>query len=182
MRFAILALAVLLQALTFGVLVYGFTFWVEPWSAEFGMSRASVMAIVTGHMISLGIGSAFLGPLVDRVNARLAVIAGLAAFSLGMAVVSVAHSLWTIAAVYVLVMPVGAVFAGPLMAITLVARNFSRKRGLAFGISSAGTSLGGVMFPYIITWLLGDVGWRGAHLWLATVPTLVLIPLAWLTP
>lgn len=180
-RYAILALSVLLQALTFGILIYGFTFWVEPWTKEFDVSRSWVMAIVTGHMISLGICSAFLGPLVDRVDARLAVIGGLVAFSFGLALISAATSPLAIAAVYMLVMPVGAVFAGPLIAMTLVARNFTHRRGLAFGITSAGTSLGGVIFPFVITWLLVEFGWRSAHIWLATVPALVLIPLAWWT-
>ena len=146
----------MLQALTFGILVYGFTFWVEPWTKEFDVSRGWVMAIVTGHMISLGICSAFLGPLVDKVDARMAVVGGLVAFSTGMAMVSLAANAWFIAGIYVLIMPIGAVFAGPLMAMTLVARNFTHRRGLAFGITSAGTSLGGVIFPYVITWLLVD--------------------------
>lgn len=178
-RYAILGLSVLLQALTFGILVYGFTFWVEPWTKEFDVSRGWVMAIVTGHMISLGICSAFLGPLVDKVDARMAVVGGLVAFSTGMAMVSLAANAWFIAGIYVLIMPIGAVFAGPLMAMTLVARNFTHRRGLAFGITSAGTSLGGVIFPYVITWLLVDFGWRSAHLWLASVPALLLIPFAW---
>jgi MFS family permease len=179
LRYAVLALAVAMQSLTFGILTYSFTFWVEPWTDHFDVSRSQVMAIVTAHMISLGVCSALLGPLIDKIQARLAVITGLAAFSLGMAAISTAESLWLVVAVYVLIMPIGAVLAGPLMAMALVARNFNRRRGLAFGIASTGTSLGGVIFPYVTASLLVGIGWRGAHLWLAVVPPLILLPAAW---
>ena len=35
----IVGVAMIFQAITFGMTVYGFGFWVEPWSAEFGASR-----------------------------------------------------------------------------------------------------------------------------------------------
>ena len=41
----ILAVAMLFQAVAFGIGIYSFTFWVAPWSEEFGVGRGRVMLV-----------------------------------------------------------------------------------------------------------------------------------------
>jgi cyanate permease len=70
--------------------------------------------------------------------------------------------------------------AGPLAAQTLAARWFVKRRGLALGISTVGTSLGGFAMPPLVTWLQASLGWREANDVLAIIALAVIIPPVWL--
>ncbi|MEM5518339.1 MFS transporter [Henriciella sp. AS95] len=174
------ALAVAFQAATYGILMYSFTFWVDPWMTEFETNRSRVMAVISAHTIAMGIAAVFLGRWIDRIKARLALTIGLICLCCGLAIISIVNNIWLIMAVYVVIMPFAAVFAGPLMAMSLIARNVRSRQGLAFGITSMGTSIGGVAFPFIVTSLTTSIGWRETHLWLAVAIALLLIPIGWI--
>lgn len=173
-------LAVAFQAATYGVLMYSFTFWVDPWMAEFETNRSRVMAVISAHTIAMGIAAVFLGRWIDLMKARFSLMIGLICLCSGLALVSIVNSIWLIMAVYVFIMPFAAVFAGPLMAMSLIARNVRSRQGLAFGLASMGTSIGGVAFPFIVTSLTASVGWRETHLWLAAAIAILLIPTGWI--
>jgi sugar phosphate permease len=70
----------------------------------------------------------------------------------------------------------GSLAAGPLSASKLVANWFVRRRGLALGISATGTSIGGFLFPPLLTLAIGRFGWRGAALAMAGALVLVALP------
>jgi cyanate permease len=70
---------------------------------------------------------------------------------------------------------------GPLAAQTLAARWFESRRGLALGISTVGTSVGGFVMPPLVTTLQADLGWRDANDLLAMLVLVSVVPLVWLT-
>jgi len=67
------------------------------------------------------------------------------------------------------------VSSGLIVAVMLVSHWFVEKRGTAIGIALVGTSLGGIFFPQVGTWLITQFGWRKAMMWEAAFPILLLI-------
>ena len=57
---------------------------------------------------------------------------------------------------------------------------FTKGRGIAIGISAAGTSLGGFVFPFVTAQLIGDFDWRTAFQFLGALTFVFLVPLNWL--
>ncbi|WP_084421672.1 MFS transporter [Henriciella litoralis] len=176
----ILALVVVLQAVAIGVTTYCFTFLVTPWMAEFSLSRSEVLTAVTVHIFAAGAWGFVLGRMMDRYPSRYLLCGGIAAFTLGLILLSFATSMLMIILIYALIMPVAIHLSGSLAAMVVVARNFDERRGLALGLTSMGTSIGGVVFPFVFARLLADFGWRETLLSIGVVAGVVLTPICYL--
>jgi MFS family permease len=61
--------------------------------------------------------------------------------------------------------------------IANIARWFERHRGIALGIATCGQSLGGTIWPPVVTWVNGLVGWRETLQIYAAACLVVMIPL-----
>jgi MFS family permease len=64
---------------------------------------------------------------------------------------------------------------GLIVSIMLVSRWFVARRGTALGITVVGTSLGGIAFPQLGTWLIQKFGWRQAFAYEAIFPILLIL-------
>lgn len=176
----VVALAMLFQALTFGIGIYSATFWLVPWSEEFSAPRADVLQAMMFLSIAMGCIAPMAGRAMDRLPIGLLVCVGAGVMALGLCLVSVTQSLWQIKIIYATLMPIGLVLAGPLAAQTLAAKWFQEQRGLAIGVSSVGTSVGGFLIPPLVTALQAGYGWRTTHLVLALMVVVLVVPLTWI--
>jgi MFS family permease len=77
-------------------------------------------------------------------------------------------------------MPLAMALMGSLSAQTLVTRWFRGQRGLALGISSMGTNLGGIIFPLLVAGWLLEMGWRDVMQNLLVVAVVLVLPATWL--
>ena len=179
-RWYIVALTLVNQALALGVLVYSFALFVVPWLDEFEVSRSKVMLAILSFQIVTGLLSPVLGRYMDQFAMRLLVLSGALAMSLGLFLLSLATEFWQIVALHVTLLPVGMILTGTLASQTMVSKWFTEKRGLAIGVSSMGTSLGGLSVPLLTAWLIGEQGWQGAYLVLAMLSLILLVPLNYL--
>lgn len=175
-----LSAVVLLQAYTIGLLVYSFTLWVAPLMATFGTERAPVMAAASIAGIVMAAMSPIAGHAADHFRPRTVMLAGLSLFGAGLLATALIDEVWQLWLIYGTLGPIGAGLAGPVTCQTFVARCFEQGRGLALGISSAGTALGGLIFPPLIALLIGDIGWRAAHVAIALTGFLIVAPAVWL--
>ncbi len=175
----ILAVGMLFQAITFGVGIYCFTFWVAPWSLEFGVGRGDVMMVFLTMQVSMGALAPFAGQAMDRLSIRVLICCGAACMAVGLVLSAMATALWQLVVLYGTLMCAGMLLAGPLAAQTLTARWFLRRRGLALGISTVGTSLGGLTLPPLLTSMQASMGWRDASLVLAIIVAVSVLPLVW---
>lgn len=173
----VVAVTILLQSVTFGIGLYCFTFWIEPFRVEFGQSAGAVLSVVTALSIAKGLIGPVLGGVMDRRPARPLVVLGVATFGAGMLLTAAATSFWQIFVIYTLLLPVGLVFAGIQGAQTLTARWFTERRGLALGVSALGTSIGGLAFPPVVTHLMSIHGWRTTNVIIAVTFLAVMVPL-----
>lgn len=179
-RWQVLAFAVIMQALVIGVSVYCFAFFVVHWVEEFNTSRSELMFGFTGMTLIGGLMSPLCGVLIDRYPSRWVITGGVLAYALGLLAVTAASGAWVIILIFWLLMPLGMALAGSLMAQTLVAQAFDSRRGLALGICSLGTSIGGLLMPLVATTMLRQMEWRPVVSSLAIFTCVVIIPLAFI--
>ena len=176
-RWIVLAYGVMIQAVTIGIGIYSFGFFVVPWMTEFGVLRGGLMFAATGLSISAAIISPLCGYLIDRYSSRILLVTASVTFALGFVGISLAPTAIVVILLYALMLPIGTILAGTMMASSLVAKNFDEGRGFALGISALGTSLGGLLFPPLITYYLSILDWRTMFLVIAAlVFALVVIP------
>ena len=176
----VLAVAMLFQAVTFGIGIYSFTFWVAPWSADFAVGRSEVMTVFITLQVAMGALAPLAGRAVDRLSLRGLIIAGALCLAAGLLLAGRAGALWHLNLVYGTLIVAGMLLAGPLAGQTLAARWFVRRRGTALGVVTVGTSIGGFLLPPLVTWLHGSIGWRAANDWLALFVVLAIVPPVWL--
>ena len=167
------------QAISFGIGIYCFTFWVAPWSAEFGVGRGDIMLVFFTLQVSMGLLAPFAGQAMDRLSVRALVCAGAVSLAVALVLAARATALWQLVVLYGSLVVGGTLLAGPLAAQTLTARWFGRRRGLALGISTVGTSIGGFLLPPLVTRLQSAMGWREANDVLALLVVVAVVPLVW---
>jgi len=152
-------------AVIFGI-AYSFAAFFESFASEFGAARADVSLVfgVTG-LVYFVLG-AFGGMLADRFGPRIVTSAGMALIVVALLAGSVAGSMRQVTLAYGVVLGVGiALVYTP--AIGCVQPWFTRRRGLAAGIASAGIGAGTLLVPLAATAAIAMWQWRGAMVALA---------------
>jgi MFS family permease len=150
----------------FSVMLSTTGLFMEPVTRELGWSRTLYSSGVSIATITTAVLSPFFGILIDRLGSRrlalpgvLVTMAAMAAFGLtngapwqwmllwfvfGATSVSIKSTIWTAAVLGV----------------------FERSKGLALGLTMAGTALSQVLVPPVGDWLINHFGWRAAYVWL----------------
>lgn len=164
----------LMQTFTVGICIYSFALFVVPWIEEFSVDRSSVMIAITGFSLASAILAPLGGWLVDRYQSRYLVLGGLMLFCLSLVALSQASSTMVITLLFTLVLPVGATLAGSVIALYITTSRVKTRRGLAIGITSLGTSLGGFFLPLLVTFLLSAYSWRVTFIMLAAAVMIVV--------
>ncbi len=176
----VLAVALVFQGITFGLGLFSFTFFTEHWIEEFGAPRGELMAAVTAATLAIGAFGPFAGRAMDRYSIRAIVCTGGVLFALGFLALSTATAVWHVILIYATLMGGGLVLGGTIAGQTLAAKWFRGRRGLAVGLVTIGTSIGGFILPPLATWLIGELGWRTACVALAGLTLVTILPPVWL--
>ncbi|MBV8772201.1 MAG: MFS transporter [Deltaproteobacteria bacterium] len=139
-------------------------------------SRAEVSLLPSVLALSAGISVLPVGWLVDRIEARLVIIAGAVLAAGAFFLASSAHSLATMVAAY-FVLGIG-ISAGTVLPASLVLANwFTERRGLAMGIALSGSTVGGSIMTLVAGQLFQVTGWRAAYIALGLPMIVVVVPL-----
>ncbi len=147
-------------AVIFGV-SYSFAALFEPLQQQFQARRAdlSLMFGLSGLIyFVLGAGA---GLLADRFGPRLVTSVGMLFIAAGLLASSFAHSLNLVTWAYGVGVGVG-VGLVYTPAIACVQPWFTRRRGLAAGLASAGIGAGTLLVPLAVSALIGAMDWRAA--------------------
>lgn len=153
---------------TFGVFLL-------PISAALEIGREQVGLTIAVQNLAFGIGLPFIGALADRRGARAIVAVGALLYAAGLWAVTTATSGWT------LLLSLGLIVGLAQSATTFVVVFGAlgrvvpaQHRGLAFGLATAGGSLGMFVFVPIAQMLVSAMGWQAALTSLAGVALLML--------
>jgi MFS family permease len=148
--------------------------------AEFQATRAEASLPYTLTMVGFALGGILMGRMSDRFGAMWPVMIASCVMGLGYILAGLAPSLLVFALVQgVLIGALGSSASfGPLMADASMW--FMRRRGIAVALAASGNYLAGVVWPPLLTVLIGNWGWRVAHIVvgcivLATMPLIALM-------
>jgi MFS family permease len=145
--------------------------------AEFNVPRANAALPYTLTTIGFMVGGIIVGRVADRFGILPPLAAGTVLMSLGYVLTAFAPSLAVFAIVSgVMIGLGGAASFAPLVAD--VSLWFDRHRGLAISLSTAGSSLAGVVWPPIIQHSIAEVGWRQTHIGIGIFCLATMLPLS----
>ena len=147
-------------AVIFGV-AYSFAAFFESFAGEFAAQRAEVSLVFGLSGLLYFVLGAFGGMLADRFGPRAVSSAGMVCIALGLLASSLAGSMTQVTLAYGIGVGVGiALVYSP--SIGSVPPWFTRRRGLAAGIASAGIGAGTLVVPLLAAWAIAALQWRGA--------------------
>ena len=165
-------------AVIFGV-AYSFAAFFESFAREFDAQRADV-SLVFGlcglTYFVLGVGG---GMLSDRFGPRVVCVSGMVLIATGLLGTSLADSMPMVYVAYGVCIGLGiALVYTP--AIGCVQPWFTRRRGLASGIASAGIGAGTLVVPLLASSLITSLPWRDAMRIMAVGVLVLGVGSAWL--
>ena len=144
--------------------------------ADYGVSYTEIGLALTVFNAVSAVLQTPAGFLVDRVNARLVLVAGLMCGAAGLAMASLVNSYWVLVAMFGL-MGIGNTVYHPAN-YALLSRHVSTERvGQAYSIHTFAGLAGGAVAPASILLMHSYFGWRGAFMGAAMLGLLVAVAL-----
>ncbi|HUI25091.1 MAG TPA: MFS transporter [Candidatus Kryptonia bacterium] len=177
----IVAVAFVTHCVTTGIVFYSFGVFLTVLTDAFGWSRAEVSWGFSLVSLCGAVYAPLVGRAIDRYGPRPSQIVGALAMASGFVLL---RGIESRTAFYLLmggVVSLGSTALGPLPSNTAVSNWFVKLRGRALGISTAGISMGGVIFVPLTQFLIDRLGWRDAFAALGVLIVVIVIPpVAWL--
>ncbi len=161
-----------------GAGMYSVTVVLPRIQAEFGVARADASLPYTLTMVGFGLGGILMGRLADRFGVMVPVMIGAVGLGAGFIAAGSAASVWQFMLAQGLLMGLlgtSATFA-PLVADT--SQWFTRRRGIALAICMSGNYLAGAVWPPIVQYFVGTVGWRQTYIGIGVFCVVTMLPLA----
>ncbi|VVN68966.1 hypothetical protein PS726_00280 [Pseudomonas fluorescens] len=163
--------------------LYAFGSMIVPLQEAFGWSRGEIQPAISFLFASSVVSIQITGWLFKRYGIRPVTLCSLVALALAYALMTFnTGSIWQLYGGYALL-----AFAGlGTMQVTwtqLVNLWFDLNRGLALAIILSGTGLAALVLPPVLSWAIGQWGWRAGYWVLGLLPLLVTLPLSlcWLS-
>jgi MFS family permease len=174
----ILAITCAIVLLSNGLTLGGITVFDRELLAALGVGRGELKLRDLVQMLTAAAAAPFLGALADRYGVRPLMAFGLLALAAGFAAYPWVSSVQQVYALHV-VLGLGLSSTGLVLCVTVVARWFERRKGIALGLVLAGGSLGNATLPLLNSWLNGQFGWQRAFLVIAALPLMLVPAVIW---
>jgi len=153
-------------------MVFGVFF--EPLITEFGWSRAVTSGAFSLSMILSGILGVAMGGLNDRFGPRIVLSFCGVILGLGFFLMSQVNATWQMYLFLGVLIGIGE--SGIWVPVlSTIARWFTKRRSLMSGIVMAGSGIGGLIEPPLVSRLIADSGWRMAYIVLGIIVLLVMV-------
>ena len=165
-----------IQAIGVGIYVaYGVFF--NPLIVEFGWSRTVVSGASSVAFLIMGIFGIFIGRLNDRFGPKKLMTITAIFLGIGTLLMSRLTTVWQLYLFYGIIFGIG-LSSIDVIALTTIARWFSRNRGMMTGIVKVGTGAGQFILPLVASILIASYGWRNAYLIIGTTAMVMLVAVA----
>lgn len=161
-----------------GMVTFGFPAFYPSIIETFGWSRTEIVLGNTFMSWTFGGMGLVWGMGIDKYGVRVVLLIGTICVALSYLLFMRMSALWELYAIS-LIFGAGLPAMGYLSNQVLQSRWFVRRRGLAVGVVTAASALGGAVAPTLITFLIMRVDWRNTMglldivLW--TIPLLLII-------
>jgi predicted MFS family arabinose efflux permease len=150
----------------FSVMLGAMSLFIEPLSKTFGWNRTLVSSGVSIATITTAVLSPGIGMLLDRFGTRRIALPGIVLTTASIAMFSITNgSALQWVAMWVVFGMVSSMIKSTTWT-TAVVSVFEKSRGLALGLTLAGTAVAATVVPPLGNWLIEHFGWRAAYVWL----------------
>ena len=158
--------------------IFAFGVFVKPLEDEFGWTRGELSFAVTMTNFAVVIASPCLGLIIDKFGVRRVLIPSVILMGLTVASMTLlSANLWHFYLLYFLIPLLGAGTLPQSYSRVLIAW-FSRRRGIALGISLAGFGVGAMLVPVFAQMMIETHGWRMAYAGFAAAIFALALPMA----
>ncbi len=144
---------------------------------EYSWGRAETAGAFSLAMVIHAFFSVVTGALIDRFGPRTLFPLGAAFLAMGLAAASRIGSIWHLYLAFGIVIAIGINSMAYVPHMSLVAKWFIRKRGLASGLVLAGMGVGVLVMAPVIQLMIDNVGWRFAFLILGGLVLCIIVPM-----
>ena len=157
----IVAFGFVFGAFNVGMTSWGLGVFVTPMQEDLGWDRSLVfLPLLVGAIVTTPLGI-IVGPWADTKNGPpLLALGGILLFGASLLYMKVSGNPYGYVFIFGIVGGLGRFSVA--MALVVVPKWFVRRRGFAQATVSAGFSMGPLLFPLVLTWLVETVGWRDA--------------------
>ncbi len=173
----IIATGFLILFLGAGIGFYSFGVLLKPLMNEFGWSRGVASLGQSIYFFSSGVTGFFVGRLVGRYSVKKIVFIGAGVSGICFLLLSLTPDLWYFYLLY-FVIGSGMGGAGMVSVMVTISKWFTRKRGTAMGIATAGIAVGAMVLTPTVGMVVENFGWRVAYLFLGSIVLLIDLPIA----
>lgn len=177
----VVAAAAAINAVAGGTIWYGFTVFFLPVTRDLNISRAYTSLVFSSSRLEGGIAGPIAGWLTDRFGPKVVSFIGAFIAGLGFLLISQAQSFLYFFLIYLLVIGIGINAGFFHSSAAAVNAWFIRRRGTAFSIMAAATSVGGAFLVPVLAFIIGVFNWRvaaiavGLTLWATCIPLSLLL-------
>jgi len=161
----------LVLLVTVGIGLYAPPVFLVPLQHHFGWSRAAIAGGSALGALKAGIIGPLVGGWIDRYGSRKVMTFGALLMASGFGLMSMLRALWQLYALN-LIGAIGIACVAWIPTQTLISNWFTRKRGMAMGVTLAGIGFGGLTIPPLTGFLIAEFGWRVAF---AVLGSLILV-------
>jgi MFS family permease len=173
----IVAAATVLTLLTVGMRM-GIGPFFLPMTEDLGFSRSLLSTIVAVGMLFYGIGMPVAGYLVNRRGTRFVLLLGTVIVVVSIIWTVYATSAWSFLLAYGVLLSTGLAFTSPVALTPIIARWFTRQRGMALFFLSTGSMAGIAVMTPVFTWSIESFNWQVTMLWFGVLFVIVTVPVA----
>ncbi|MCC6235956.1 MAG: MFS transporter [Dehalococcoidia bacterium] len=182
----LVAVALVAQFVSSGTQTYVTGVFLKPMTVDLEWTRSEFGWAQTVSRFAMALIGFFVGAHVDKGRARGMMVIGCTILGAGLMLTSVIQDVGWFTAYYQWLLlrgvffTVGAALISNLVVNVTLSKWFVEKRGRMVGISSMGVSLGGVLLPTPMTWVVEEFGWRVGWQVLALMAWLLIYPMSML--
>ena len=144
---------------------------------EYGWGRGETAGAFSLYMVVHAFFAVVTGALIDRFGPRRLFPIGATFLAMGLAAASRIGAIWHLYLFFGVVIAIGINTMAYAPQMSLIARWFIRRRGLASGLVMAGMGVGAMVMAPVIQLMIDTVGWRSAFLILAGLILCILVPM-----
>jgi MFS family permease len=159
-----------------GLPFYTFGVFVVPLATAFGWTRGEASGAASSLILGTAITAPLVGFLIDRIGTRRVALTSLALLALGYALLT--QLTGSVALFYAAWLAMSLVGGGttPVVWTRAVTIWFDRSRGLALGLTLAGSGLASIFGPLYCTALIERFGWQAGYLGVGAIIAFLAIP------
>ncbi len=159
-----------------GIAFYTFGVFIVPLTEAFGWTRGQVSTAASFLIVGTAFTAPIVGTIIDRYGARAVGLLSTLLLAAGyFALTQLNGSIWMFYAAWLTIALVG---GGTTPVVWTRAINiwFERGRGLALGLTLAGSGMTGIFGPLFVTVVIGAYGWQAGYVGVGALILLVVIP------